>query len=904
MTPTDVSHPRRALVARLVLLLFVVGASGALLAGLFLPTAFAVTDVVDSVRTEVLSVPPLPEEFEVPPERSIVLAADGSELAEIYFEENRVSVSLDDVPALVRNAVIATEDLGFYEHNGINHTAIVRAAIANVRAGEVEQGGSTITQQYIKTAAGLATDKSLDRKIKEAVWAVELERRLSKDEILERYLNRTYFGSGVYGIGTAAEYYFSRPLGELSVEQAAMLAGLIRSPERNNPLKNEANALERRNVVLDQMATAGFITADEAEAATARPLELKINELATPETPFWIDWVTRLLINEPTAQGLGSQMNALRAVGETPDERIATVFQGGIRIHTTIDPEFQLHAEEALAEFLNDPLRDPMGAIVSVEPGTGAIRTMAVGPKTHGDCGEPVEVDETGRELCDKTKFNPAVPADAGSGRRGRQPGSSFKPYVIAAALEAGYPPGWQIEATGPQTITDPTCSTNNKPWTVNNSGGNGVRDMYSGIAGSSNVFHARLISEVGPAKVKEVATRLGIRSTELKEVCAMALGSEEVFPVEHAAAFATFANRGVYCPPFAISRIEDRTGKLLFEHTPDCERVIDEGIADRVVDIMKGPVQSGGTAPVANLGKWDTRGKTGTTDDNVDAWFVGYVKQLATAAWIGYENGVDRYATAEQAAAACPHQHDGGGGDDLEGNVCIVTRYLRNVTIGGQAYSRVFGGTIPAPMWKAYMERAVERFEPVGFPRPGPLPGATVPDLSAFIDRSIDETRGEMQKIVEGARLNFEVATIEHYAAPGTVVGQDPPPGTGVLAGRAIFVHVSNGEGQAPLVPDVVGMSQKKATAVLEGAGYEVRVLEREVDDEDQNGVVVDQNPKPGRELVPGDGAQVAILVGKYEEPEPEPSPTETPSPDATESPKGGGGGGGGNSSGDDEEG
>ncbi len=871
---TSPDRPLRALAARLLLLILVIGGVGALLGSLVVPAAVAVNGVVTSVDTSVFDIPPLPD-VEPPPENTKIFASDGTELAEIYYEEQRVPVTIGQVPEVTQDAVVATEDAAFWEHHGVNHRAILRAALANVRAGGIAQGASTITQQYVKNTY-LTTDRTLNRKLKEALYAVEVEKRLSKSEILERYLNQTYFGSGVYGIGTAAQHYFDKDVSDLDLPESALLAGIIRSPESNNPEKHPEAALERRNIVLDQMAEQGLVSQAQAERAKNTSLGLQIRENPPPEQPFFVQWVTRLLQNESTAEGLGTQVDALRAMGATPEERIRTVFQGGLRIYTTIDPEFQADAKTALDDHLipetDDPVarqraiaEAPMGAIVSVEPGSGAIRTMAVGPKTYGDCEEPIGYDDAGRALCDKTKFNPVVPADAGGARVGRQPGSSFKPYLITAALEAGIPPGWQIDATGPQTI--PGCD-NGGPWRVNNSGGNGLRDMYSGVKASSNVFHARLIKEVGPEKVVEMAHRLGIRS-DIPAACAIALGAAEVFPLEHAAAYATFANRGEYCAPYAIERIEDRQGHLIYQHTKDCKQVVDQDIIDRVVDIMKGPVSPGGTAPVANLGRWPTRGKTGTTNDYIDAWFVGYVKQLATAAWIGYENGTSHFDTLDDARKIC--------GSTVTEPACIEKRYLRNVRIGGSYYSRVYGGTITAPMWKEYMSAAVERYEPEGFPDPGPMPYATVPNL--LNAGSVASARS----IAEEARLHLQVKQIPHWKPAGTFVSQDPPAGSRVPAGRAIVLQVSDGTATAPSVPNVVGMQQADAEKALTDAGYQPKAIQSSTSNRDEAGVVLAQSPGAGAQQAPGPGSTVVIQVGAYDPNAGKPSPSPSPSPTAT---------------------
>jgi penicillin-binding protein 1A len=300
-------------------------------------------------------------------------------------------------------------------------------------------------------------------------------------------LNRSYFGSGVYGIGTAAERYFSKDIADVGLGEAAMLAGLLRAPEANNPIRSLDNAQARRDIVLGQMSSVGFVSLAQAQAAIDRPLEIDISEPPPPRNPFWSRWISQLLINEDDAQRLGTQVDALRTMGETREERSRTVFQTGLRIHTTIDPELQEFAEDALQEFLtyeDEPAeeiaREPMGAIVSVEPGTGAIRTMALGPYGFGDClgdGSWVGELDSGRLLCDRTNVNPAVPT---GNLPGRQPGSAYKAVVDAAALEDGISPGLVLDAREPQSIEGcPSSETDSGLWEPRNSGGDGVLDMY-----------------------------------------------------------------------------------------------------------------------------------------------------------------------------------------------------------------------------------------------------------------------------------------------------------------------------------------------------------------------------------------------------------------------------------------
>jgi penicillin-binding protein 1A len=873
-----------ALVSRLLLLVAVVGATGLLGGALFLPAAMAANDVLASVREEVLDVPPLGE-ADTPPQNSYVYAADGSELAELTFEENRVPVRLADIPQVAIDAVLATEDAEFFHHQGVNHLAIVRAAITNLRAGGIEGGASTVTQQYVKMTF-LSPEQTLGRKVQEAIYATQLERRMPKEEILERYLNRAYFGTGVYGIGTAAERYFSKDVADLTLGEAATLAGIIRSPERNNPIASLENAQRRRDIVLGQMATHGFVSREQAEAARAEPLEPNVSEPPAPEHPFWVDWVSRLLVSEDAARQLGTQIDAFETMGATLEERRATVFQSGLRIHTTLDPEFQAQAEAALREHLSyegeppeELAREPMGALVSVEPESGAIRAMAVGPHEWGACHEDnswVGETDDGQLLCDKTKVNPAIPGGGGSGR---QPGSAFKPLLVAAALEDGIPPTLEMDSRGPREIEGCPDSDASTTWEVRNfsEGGPAVLDMYEAMKRSSNVYHALLIADIGPDKMVEMSHKLGIRSS-LGANCSLSLGSAEVHPLEMAVAFATLANRGVRCEPFPIVRIEDAAGRTLWEHSTDCRRVIDTEVADRTVDIMAGPVEQGGTAPGANLGRWATRGKTGTTNDFRDAWFVGFVKQLSTAAWVGYPAGTRYYSSVEAAEAAC--------GSAAAGNpVCPGrTEFLTNVRIGGRDYARVTGGALPAPMWTTYMREAVQRFEPEGFPEPGPLPSGLVPNLldAGSISRA--------ERLAEEAGFRLQVRTVSDWRSQGTFVGQDPAPGTEHPLGGRIVLSVSDGTGERPVVPDVAGLPLDQAVATLSALGYEVALREVTVDDPDLDGIALRTSPAAGTELLPGQDVQVVVDVGRFREPEPEPEPE--PEHDPGEDPPGDGGG------------
>jgi penicillin-binding protein 1A len=772
----------------------------ALLFGLFLALPYgAAATVMQPVLRVVGAGPGLPADLDAPAERSVVLAADGTELATLSGEENRVVVELEEVPQVLQDAVLAIEDVDFRDHAGVDHRAIVRAAFANLRARGVVQGASTITQQYVKNAV-LTSDRTVERKTTEMRYAIDLERRLDKDEILERYLNIAYFGEGVYGVATAAEYYLSKDLAELTLDEAALLAGLISQPERTNPAEDLAAATARRNLVLERMAEEDLVSADEAAQAQDAEIALELTPLPPPENPFFVRYVTQLLFED-------------EALGDSRDARQQEVFGGGLRIQTTLDPRLQAAAEGTIAEVLTDPVADPLGSLVSIEPWTGAIRALAVGPKAFGPCDE-------GEEPCETTQVNPAVPGMGGSGR---QPGSAFKPIVIAAALEEGLPRGWQ-EVTDSETEIegcDDYAPRNFDP----DDGGD--KAMAEAVEVSNNVYHAALIGHLQPEPVVEMATTLGVPDRDLPRQCSLALGSATVFPVDLAAAFATFANEGTRCEPYPIQAIV-RGDEVLREHEPTCEEAIDPELAHEVTDLLQGPVTSG-TATAAQLDR-PVAGKTGTTDDFHDAWFVGYVPQLVTAAWVGFEQ---------------PAPMESILGVD-----------------------RVTGGTVPAELWAAYMRVALEEVEVVDFPEPPPLEQVQVPDAE---DRDVDDVTDALGEY----DLHVLTETVEHWEPAGTVVDQEPEAGTEVARGHLLRLAVSDGTGEPPEVPDVVGLDEEEARELLEDADYEVEVEEeqREAtlapgddpgDLDPPDGSVTAQSPGPGRTLEPGE--TVTITVVRYD--------------------------------------
>lgn len=632
-----------------------------LVAALFLPAVYVADAAVTSADEDLLAYPPLDED-EIDPlaEISIVYDAAGQELAELHGPIRRVIVELDEIPEVVRQAVIATEDQEFYEHPGVHHEAVVRAAVRNLREGRAAEGASTITQQYVRNVL-LDPDPTMERKLQEVVWAVEIEERMTKDEILEAYLNTVYLGNGAYGVAAAAEFYFSKPLEELEVHEAALLAGVIRAPVSNDPVENPDRAESRRDIVIDQMASAGLISDEEADDARERELELDLHE-EEPRQEFWVDWVQRIVYDEQADLQPGLQ----EAIGETREERVSAVFEGGLRIHTSLDPERQSLAEQIVSDRVPDPISDPMGALITLDSQDGAVHAMALGPKNYGQCPE----DE---QPCDVTNVNPAIPGIGGSGR---QAGSSFKAIVSAAALARGIgtdreyetESGEEIEGCGPE---DDLYAPEN--YDTEDAGEVG---MTEAMARSVNVYFAKLARDAGVPHVVRTAHDLGIvTSPNLNEEhfgprsCSIGLGTVQVFPLEMTTAFGVFENQGVRCDPYVITRIEDRTGEVLYEHEPRCEQVLDADVASSMRSLLGEPVGGAGTAGVVGSRVPGAIGKTGTTDDHVDAWFVGSADGLTTAAWIGYED----------------------------------PEPMENVEIGGLFHSTVAGSTIPAPMWAEY---------------------------------------------------------------------------------------------------------------------------------------------------------------------------------------------------------
>lgn len=612
------------------------------------------TQLAGAVETE----PPVfdVEQLEDFATRSYVFADDGSLLATLFGPENRQPVPLEVVPTEVVEAILAVEDADFWNHGGVNVRSIARAAFRNVDAGGVSEGGSTITQQLVKNAL-LSSDTNLNRKIKEAALALELERQVDKEEILETYLNTVYFGAGAYGVQAAAETYWGSWVNQLGWGEAALLAGLIANPSRYDPFVNPDAARSQRALALSRLVEVGHITESEAAEFNAEPLptdrcgsdntirlpQCDVSQVAPTTGNYFVEDVRQALLTDPRY-----------GLGDTATDRAATLYGGGLRIFTTLDPELQELADQAVETTVPDNDLGVTAAMVAVENDTGAVRAMVGG----GDYTEE--------------RYNTV------SQLPGRQTGSTFKTMVLLAALNQGAVPSDSVQGGG--SFHNPQGTPN--PYVISGVGGT----LTSVTASSSNGAFVRLGQIVGLEEVGRVASALGLRTDFGDYPISLPLGTLLTAPIDMASAFSAIANDGVRNPAYMIEQVVDADGRVLYEHEPQPNRALTRQVACLATDVLTEVVRSG-TATRARLANQPAAGKTGTTDLNADAWFVGFTPYVTTAVWMG----------------------------NPDANVPMTN-------IGGVAN---FGGTFPAMVWQEFnagyhAERETRRFSRCDSERPG----------------------------------------------------------------------------------------------------------------------------------------------------------------------------------------
>ncbi|MFE4173347.1 transglycosylase domain-containing protein [Streptomyces sp. NPDC056909] len=651
--------------------------AGAVLAGIALP-AFGALGL--AAKGTVEGFDEIPANLKTPPlsQRTTILDSKGGRIATVYSRDRTV-VPLKDISPYMQKAIVAIEDSRFYEHGAVDLKGVLRALNRNAQSGGVAQGASTLTQQYVKNVfveeagddpekVAAATQQTLGRKIQELKYAIQVEEELGKKKILENYLNITFFGQQAYGIEAAAQRYFSKPAKDLKVEEAAMLAGIVQSPSRYDPVNDEEEATKRRNTVLQRMADVRDISQAEADRAKATPIKLNVSRpkngciTAVSGAGFFCDYVRSVFLNDPV-------------FGKDREERAKVWNQGGLTIRTTLDPQAQNSAQESVKDhvFQSDAVAT---ALTIVEPGTGKI--LAMGQSRPYGFGK------------NETQINLSVDQKMGGGA-GYQPGSTFKPIVAAAALERGVPATQTFPS--PYEMTYPTpVQTCNGPWAdedvpVENENESevGPYSMKEATAKSVNTYYVQLISQIGVCPVTELAAKMGVKRADgkkIQQVPSITLGTQEVSPLTMASAYATFASRGTYCAPIAIESIQGPNKKPMPVPKSKCERAMSETTADTINTLLKGVVEDG-TGQQAGLGSRPSAGKTGTTDFRYAAWFVGYTPNMSGAVWVG------------------DPRH---------------SRKMVDITIGGEYHDKVFGGEVPGPIWKDAMTGALDGREAPGF--------------------------------------------------------------------------------------------------------------------------------------------------------------------------------------------
>jgi penicillin-binding protein 1A len=587
---------------------------------------------------------------------SFVYAADDTVITQLHAVEDRVVLPTSQIPSWIRDAAVAIEDRRFYLHHGIDGRAILRASYVNLRDGSIEEGGSTITQQLVKNLY-TGADRTISRKVSEAMLAWQLEDRLSKEEILTRYLNTVYFGKGAYGVQAAARTFFDTDAKRLDLSQSALLAGLITSPGHFDPYEYPRRGLGRRRVVLRLMHELGMITAAQRRHARKQPLRLhQASALGRYDYPYFVDYLKEWFLTNP-------------AFGETREDRYQLLFTGGLRIHTTLHPGVQEASQRAVDSVLSYP-EDPSAAVTVLDPRNGFVLAMVGGEQR----------DYWGNR--DAGRVNLAT----ASGGSGRQSGSAFKPFALVAALEGGLSASETFAA--PSSMQFPL--EGGGVWDVTNAegAGFGAMSLRAATVHSVNTVYAQLIDRVGPETVVEVAKRMGLRCCRrvsnprrsLKPLLSAVLGTNEVNTLEMASAYGTLATGGLRVRPVPVSRITDARGAILWKADTTPERVLDPQVTSVANEILHEAVLYG-TGTAANIGRPQI-GKTGTAMDHADAWFVGAIPQMVGAIWIGYPHGQFR----------------------MEPPRTRIT---------------VYGGTWPAQIWRLLMLEAARGLPVMEFPNP-----------------------------------------------------------------------------------------------------------------------------------------------------------------------------------------
>ena len=754
---------------------------GLLLAGIALPAAWATGS---ATRGGVDFFNSLPDDVAEPPlsEQSTVLDADGRQIAHFY-DERRILVSLAQIAPIMQQSIIAIEDSRFLEHGGVDPKGLARAFVNNqVNDGNV-QGASTLTQQYIKLrifeAAAVNQDKQAQqdalrkdytRKLQEVRMAISLEKKKTKSEILEGYLNIANFGDSTYGVEAAAEYFFDgTSAAKLTLPQAALLAGLVQSPQRYSPFIHQKAALNRRNDVLARLHQLGKITDAEYAAAVKSGLGVKKRTpregCITSAYAYFCSYVRNQLVKS----------DAYKALGATEDERRNLLDRGGLTIRTTIKQNVQETAQAAVNAKVPPGDASQVGAAaVTVEPGTGKVLAM-VQNRTYDVADKPGD-----------TVINYSVDQSLGSGN-GFQTGSTFKPFVLA---------DWLAHGKGLYDVVDASkrmwnygdfegCkgTLRGESFPMSNSGDSENKPAMTVLEATSqsvNLAYMDMASKLSLCDISATATKLGVHkghpyaagnegvtSALPTEVPSMVLGAVDVAPLTMAEAYATFAKDGLYCAPLAVTAISDRDGKALKVPSSQCSQAMDPNIAHGVTYALKTVLRPGGTASQYPLDRV-AAGKTGTTNDSKDTWFVGYIPQLSTAVWVG---------------------------DNPNPSGKAGRRSLNNRKIGSTHYGSVFGATISAPIWQEIMNKISKGMPEKDWDDPtGKVMSGSQVKMNDYRGQPVDQAKATLEglgyKVTVGAPVPSDLG-------PDKVENTTPSAGSISAPGGAVVIHPGNGQGQ-----------------------------------------------------------------------------------------------------------
>ncbi len=793
----------------------------------------------ESVKEDwVLDTASMPLTLPDPSRVSRIYADSGELLADLHDGRNSEPIPYEQVPEVMVHAILAAEDSDFFEHEGIDFSAIFSAAIDNILY-DTTRGGSTITQQVVKNVF-VGDEVSIRRKVNEAFIAAELERRFPKERILEYYMNSVYFGSGAYGVKTAAEEFFDKPLSRVEIHEAAALAVQVRNPSLYNPRLRPEITLERRNQVIDEMADNEWITERQAEAAKKRPLDVVDTPIRRGPAEHVVAEVKKQLLYSDDFAFLGATFEERKkAVFGCPADDVECEGGGGLQVYTTIDLGLQNTANEVLHSWL--PLLPyeenlaacaalfpdyaekesfyatyaethscrPTGAISMVDNGTGAVKVMA--------SGLPFEFNQ----------FDLAI-----QGRRNT--GSAAKPLGLVAALENGFTMGHFFPANSPMDLECPyICGPDGShTWRVRGGSGGAV-SLDTATYASTNVVYAQLSLAVGPDKIVDTARRMGITEAELEPVPSIVLGSSSVSTLEMASAYSNFATNGVHADDYIVDRIIDHNGSVLYEHTPEITQVADPAIFAAARKSLE-KVPTIGTGTRANIGR-PAGGKTGTHQSYLDAWYVGFTPEYSTAVWVGYE--------AEQIP-------------------------LRNVVINGTRYSQVFGGTVPAPIWGDFMTRVMADLPVSQFPEDPPnIRDYEVPP-PAIVPVVVGLDQDAAVQALAAAGLRAEVLSVPSLDPIGTVINQSVSPGAEVRQGSAVIIYVSTGETPTAAVPNFIGLTFDEAVELVKeiemASGVKINLFQQTVVVEDSAlvGRIVSSTPPPGTTITAS--GTVTVYIGR----------------------------------------